>query len=171
MPLPPASRSGRHVVLTGQMGVGKSTLAEALASALGRPHADCDDDLSAAVGATAAAYADAHGVEALHAAEARVLLDRLAEDDPLVVSAAASVVESAACRAALGAGALVVWLDAEPLDVARRSSGAGHRRSLEREEVLSLDARRRPLYRSLADVTIAPGTPVDDAVAAVLAIS
>lgn len=154
------------------MGVGKSTLAEALAAVLERRHADCDEDLVSAVGVTAAAYADGHGVDALHAVEERVLLDRLAEDDSLVISAAASVVESAACRAALAAGALVVWLDAEPLDVAVRSSGADdHRRTLARDEVLALDARRRPLYRELADVTIAPATPVADAVAAVLAVS
>ena len=46
---------------------------------------------------------DRDGVDAMHALEARQLLDALAEPAPSVISAAASTVEVAECRAAMRA--------------------------------------------------------------------
>lgn len=157
----------RHVVFVGQMGVGKSTVGTALADELGRVHADCDEDLELATGATAADYAASHGLAALHEREAGVLVERLRERRGLVISAAASVVESPECRRRLGRRALVVWLDAPPLDVAARVGRGAHRRPLTDDEVVDLDARRRPLYGEVADLTVPPTVPIEELTAMV----
>lgn len=156
-----------HVVLVGQMGVGKSTVGAALADELGRVHADCDEDLELATGATAADYAARRGLAALHEREAGVLVERLRERRGLVISAAASVVESPECRRRLGLRAVVVWLDAPPLDVASRAGRGGHRRSLTDDEVVDLDLRRRPLYAEVADLTVPPSVPIAELTAMV----
>ena len=60
-----------HVVVTGLMGVGKSTVADAVAAALGRRHRDSDDDLHRLFTQTGAQLAADHGVEELHRLEGR----------------------------------------------------------------------------------------------------
>src|SRR5262249_45956694 len=86
-------REGRHVVLVGLMGSGKSTVGHALARRLGRPFVDNDEALEARSGRSARAIADADGADALHRLEAQALVDALARPEPAVVAMAASVVE------------------------------------------------------------------------------
>ncbi|MEQ8841103.1 MAG: shikimate kinase [Acidimicrobiales bacterium] len=150
-----------HVAIVGQMGVGKSTLGRALASALDRRHVDGDDELEAGTGRNATGILDELGLAALHEAEAEVFLARLAESEPLVISASASVIESPICRSAMAEHAVVVWIDGSPLDVAVRSAGAAHRRPLDDAEVMAIDTRRRPLYEAAADLVVDNDTGVD----------
>ena len=147
-----------HVVVVGPMAVGKSTVGRALAARLGRPFRDSDDDLAATRGLTGRALAEREGVDALHRWEAGHLLNALAGTQPVVVAAAASVVDDPAGLAALREP-FVVWLRA-PADVlARRmvrSAGADdHRRPLgDATAVAELDAQRADRFRSVADLTI-----------------
>jgi shikimate kinase len=160
------------------MAVGKSTVGRALATRLGRPFRDSDDDLAATRGLTGRALAERDGVQALHRWEAEHLLTTLAEVRPVVVAAAASVVDDAACRAALGEP-FVVWLRAPATVLARRmdsdASAHGHRRRLgDLDAVAELEARRADRFGAVADLTIdtvVDGTTTDpDAiVAAILA--
>jgi shikimate kinase/catechol 2,3-dioxygenase-like lactoylglutathione lyase family enzyme len=138
----------RHLVVVGPMAVGKTTLGEALAGWSGRPLRDSDADLVAARGITGRALAETEGVEALHLWEADHLRLSLADPTPSVIAAAASVVDAAACRAAL-AEPFVIALTA-PDDVrAARAAGSEFRR--EAKEPLP---DRTTAYREVADVEI-----------------
>jgi len=118
-----------HIVITGLMGSGKTTVGRALAARLGRAWHDSDRDIEADTGLTVRELRDREGVDAMHAREAAQLLDALAATEPSVISAAASVVDDARCREAMvQPGIAVVWLRAAP-DVlaARFASPDDHR--------------------------------------------
>jgi shikimate kinase len=162
------------VVVLGLMGAGKSTLASALARRWGRPLRDSDADLSARYGQTAARLAERRGPDGLHDLEAEHLLAALSAGPAPVVAAAASVIERAECRRALGAAA-VVWLDV-PIDaLAARQHRGTHRPAYAEDRAAMLremDARRRPLFAAAVSaagpgVVLRPGDgqPVAELVA------
>lgn len=162
----------RHVVVTGLMGIGKSTVATALATALGRAHRDSDRDLQRLFGRSGAQLADDHGVPELHRLEAAVLLGALAGPEPVVVSAAASVVEDRHCRRALRRTAVVIVLDAPITVVAERMASGSHRRPMPLAELDALAERRAPLFDQVADgrIDAEPG-PQEVSTAALSAVN
>lgn len=146
----------QRIALVGLMGSGKTTIGTPLAQLLGWNYRDNDRELFARFGATAAGLTARHGLDAAHAAEAAVLLDLLGEGDRAVITAAASTVESAACRRALRDQAFVVWLRADPDVLAARAS-IGSGRPWEHDVGAQLRAqakRRHPLLHELADLTV-----------------
>ena len=148
-----------HVVVTGLMGVGKSTVADAVAAGLGRGRRDSDDDLRRLFTRTGAEIAADHGVAVLHRLEAAVLLGALADDEPLVVSAAASVVDDPWCRQALAERAIVVVLTAPVEEIMRRAATGHHRRPLAVDDVADLAQRRQPHFAAVADLTVDASPP------------
>jgi shikimate kinase len=146
----------QRIALVGLMGSGKTTIGSPLAQLLGWHYRDNDRELFARFGATAAGLAGRDGLDAAHAAEAAVLLDLLAECDRTVITAAASTIESAACRRALSERAFVVWLRADPDTLAARAT-PGKGRPWEADIVAQLRAqaeRRHPLLHQIADLTV-----------------
>lgn len=143
-----------HIVIVGAMGSGKTTLATALSDSLGRELMDSDVSIEALTGRTGRQIAEEAGVDALHDLERRVLLDALASPFPVVVAAAASVIEDPAVRAILDE-TFTVWVTADAGILARRSGQGSHRRSVAPSEDL---ARRGPLFEQVADVVIDTGT-------------
>ncbi|MCB0960327.1 MAG: hypothetical protein KDB04_12520 [Acidimicrobiales bacterium] len=147
----------RHLVLVGPMGSGKSTIGAALAHRLGLPFRDNDAALEAETGLDAAHVQDQEGRAALHAAEAEVLLDHLRGPERSVIAAAASTVESPACRHELATRATVVWLDGDVDVLATRASSGRHRplaHGAVRQQLAASRARRARWYRALADVAV-----------------
>lgn len=147
--------SHRHLVLVGDMGVGKTSVGRLLAERLGRPLLDSDDYLAAG-GETGRELAERKGVAALHRVEAEHLLDALATEAPAVIAAAASVVDRESCLDALRSADLV-WLRADPDTAVQRMEHGSHRRDLgsaTREAVTGLAARRAARYEEVADLTI-----------------
>ena len=147
-----------HVVVVGSMAVGKSTVGRALAARLGRPFRDSDADLAATRGLTGRALAEREGVDALHRWEAQHLLAALAGREPAVVAAAASVVDDAACLAALR-DPFVVWLRAPASTLAQRMAGGSgtddHRRPVgDAAAVAALEAERAGRFGAVADLTV-----------------
>ena len=144
-----------HIVLLGLMGAGKTTTGAGLAEHLRIPFIDSDDVLRFSTGRNAAETADGDGVDALHAIEAETLLSCLGRHGSSVIAAAASVIESPRCRAAL-ADHICVWFDADAATLAARQKRAEHRRDLDdaEAELAALKRRRDPFYAALALVRI-----------------
>ncbi|MEO1064012.1 MAG: shikimate kinase [Actinomycetota bacterium] len=163
--------SGPHLVVLGLIAAGKSTVADRVAAELGRPVLDSDRQVEALTGRTGGAIAEAEGVAALHELEASVLLGALSLPEPVVISAAASTVESARCRAALERRATVVWLDLVPEEAHRRATAQTHRRTISLAALRKLAERRRPLFVALADLRLDATEPIDALVGAVLAVA
>ena len=141
------------------MGAGKSTVGRRLARRLGWPWRDSDTDIEAATGLTVRELRDRDGVDAMHALEARQLLDALAAPEPSVISAAASVVDEPACREGLsGPGVRVIWLRATPAVLTQRFASADrHRPDFGASPLAFLTeqaARREPLLASLHPIVV-----------------
>ena len=83
------------------MGAGKTTIGTRVAAALGRSFVDNDVALERNRGSSASELAAHEGVEALHRAEAAVLLDALQQPDAAVIAAAASTITDPDVRRAL----------------------------------------------------------------------
>jgi shikimate kinase len=161
---------GRHIVIVGHMGSGKTTLGRALAQALGRPLCDSDEALLRTEGITARELQERGGPLALHEFEATHLLRALGARRPAVICAAASTIDDPRCVAGLrAAGAEVIWLRASPTTLAAR-----HRRSRHRPPPVPVAVRRRREREfamldphTLDSGRMSPGELLDAALAAV----
>ncbi len=146
-----------RVVLVGMMGVGKSTVGKGLAERLGWRFCDSDDQVLAGTGRTIPEIFAEEGEEAFRAEETRVLAEALTGDEPVVVAAAGGVVLSAANRRLLAGSGVVVWLRAPPGVLARRVGDGSGRPLLDRDPeraLVALETVRRPLYESVATITL-----------------
>jgi shikimate kinase len=147
-----------HVVLVGLMGSGKTTVGNLVADRLGRELIDSDGRIETLTGRTVKEILAADGVEALRRHEADALFDALADGTPSVITAAAGVVLDAEHRRRLvAAGALVVWLDADPRSSALRALTGEHRPWLDDDPVGTLQHmhdERKPWYAEVASMTV-----------------
>ena len=145
---------GRHVVLIGFMGAGKTTFGRDVAGRLGREFLDLDRSIEERAGKTIPELFAERGEAAFRQIEEHAVRVALAVGEPLVISLGGGAVTSAGTRERLRS-ALVVLL-AVDLDDAwgrvRRS-----RRPLARDEgeFRRLYAEREPIYREVADVVCA----------------
>lgn len=166
-----SNESLRHIVVTGLMGVGKSTTASALASELRRVTPvdwllrDSDEDLEALFGVSGDVLTQRYGVDELHRMESAVLLGALAASEPTVISAAAWVVEDERCRTALERRARVVVLDLPLEHLPERIATGDHRREIDIEAMAILAQRRDPLFEQVADLRLSALQPTEELVA------
>ncbi|MGH1488152.1 MAG: shikimate kinase [Acidimicrobiales bacterium] len=159
---------GLHVVLTGLMGVGKSTTADVVAAKLGRPHRDSDRDIEALFGITGAQLAAERGVDELHLMESAVLLGALAASEPMVISAAGWVVEDPNCVAAMARRSTVVVLDASVDEIVNRAATGDHRRPIAPQDVAAIADRRAHLFDRVAGLRLDATEPTEQLVAAII---
>jgi shikimate kinase len=153
-----------HVVLIGMMGSGKSTLGRALSTRLGISYLDSDEEILRTQGIDARQLAEQVGVPFLHKIEADILLSALGSDPPVVVTAAASVIEEPNCRDRLRHNALVCWIDV-PIEVlAERVRVGPHRRPMSPAEIENALARRSPLFADISAIRVDGCLPVDELV-------
>ena len=153
-----------HLVILGAMGVGKSTTGRVIADRLGRALSDSDLDIERLFGISGGAIADRHGVENLHELERAALLGALACDEPLVITAGASVVEDELVREALGNRSVLVILEA-PLEVVLARQAAGvHRRPMDLAQLQALTDRRAGFVDSLDPLRVDAAVPTNDIV-------
>lgn len=146
------------IVLVGLMGSGKTTIGRALAERLGYRFIDNDAGIEAEHDATGRELADRLGVEELHRIEAEQLKNGLASfgSEPVVIAAAASVVDDAPSRSLLAAHT-VVWLHADPAYLANRLGAGGHRRHLGPEPHQQLAAQadlRSRHFEAVSGITV-----------------
>ncbi len=148
-----------HIVITGLMGVGKTTTAIELAQLLNLPWRDSDRDIQMLFGRTGGDIAATEGVDQLHRLESAMLLGALVSNDASIICAAASVVEDPMCVTALKNRANVVVLKASVDEIVARSSTGNHRRPIAPDDVAALAERRAPLFAAISDLTLDATTP------------
>ncbi len=160
----PAAPRARNVVLVGLRGSGKSTVGRVLASRLGRPFVDLDQEIVREAGATIAQIFAREGEGRFRELERHQLTLAL-ERDGLVVAAGGGVVLDARNRKLLRDRSDAVYLEA-PGDVlfdrmARTPASEAGRPSLTglplREEIEALERARAPHYREAARLTVDAG--------------
>lgn len=170
----PTEGSGRHLVLVGMMGSGKTSVGRRAAERLGRPFLDSDAHVEARTGRSVREIFESDGEAAFRRLEAEALDAALDAPDPAVIAAAGGVVLDADNRARLRGSATVVWLRADPEVLAARVGSSDHRPLLgdDPERVLQqMDRDRRHLYQEVADHVIDVGTrSVEEALETVLEV-
>jgi shikimate kinase len=149
---------GRHLVLVGMMGVGKTTVGRALAAHLGRPLHDSDEMIEARTGRTVREIWVTDGESTFRTLETDALRDSLEAADPSVIAAAGGVVLSPVNRELLAsADATVVWLRADVEVLADRVLSGGHRPLLDADHegtLRRMEQERAPLYQEIADAVV-----------------
>lgn len=148
-----------RLVLVGLPGVGKTTVATALAASWRITSLDTDDLVSAAIGGSPADYLRAEGERAFREHELAALRAAIAVD--AVVATGGGVVTTDEGRALLR-GELTVWLDC-PDDVLLERVRGGDRPLLGDEPAVALAAlraQRAPWYEEVASCRVdASGSP------------
>ncbi len=151
-----ASDPAPSVVLIGMMGSGKSTVGRALAGLTGWRYLD-NDELVGIVSGRRAEDIDADdGDVALHQVEADALRLALSMPRPLVVGAAAWVVEHQPSVELLRAQPAVIYLRAQPETLRSRiDQGSGRRRdATDLGWLRARAAEREAAYLALARIVI-----------------
>lgn len=151
-----ATWATRTVALVGLMGAGKSTVGRRLASKLGRPFVDSDDEIEKAAGLSVSDIFALHGEEEFRRVERKVL-QRLLDGPPQVLATGGGAYLNEVTRDLMRKHAITIWLNADLETLWKRVSRRNHRPLLRRpdaKEVLSnLFDERRPIYE-LADLTV-----------------
>ena len=139
------------------MGSGKSTVGRRLATQLGRPFVDADDELVRLSGLTVREWFADRGEAAFRQAEADLVDDLLSSPGPAVIAAGGGVVVTPGARAVLVEQARVVWLRAGAPFLVSRLRAKDHRPLLDDDPeaaVVRLMAERTALYDQVADLTV-----------------
>ncbi len=154
--------TGRHLILVGLPGVGKSTVGALVASALGRPFVDLDAVIVRRTGMPIARIFGELGESRFRELEREAMLEQL-RAAPAVLAPGGGWAAQPGNLVAARSGALVVWLTAAPEVTLRRAeqgvtrpllaggNGPGRRAAL---------AAERNSFYARADVTI--GNDRDD---------
>ena len=154
-----ANALGRHVVLVGFMGAGKTRLGREAAALLGRRFVDLDALIERRAGMPIPAIFARRGEPAFRRLEERAVATTLAERRPLLVALGGGAVGSPATRALLRSQ-LVVEIPIDPDTAWARASRS--RRPLARDEggFRALYETRAPLYREVADASASDATGI-----------
>ncbi|NQY96306.1 MAG: shikimate kinase [Henriciella sp.] len=151
-----AAWADRTVALVGLMGAGKSTVGRRLATKLGRPFIDSDDEIEKAAGLSVADIFALHGEEEFRRVEHKVL-ERLLSEPPQVLATGGGAYLNPHTREMMRKNAVTVWLNADLETLWKRVSRRNHRPLLRRPDakqvLASLFDERRPIYE-LADLTV-----------------
>ena len=149
---------GRHLVLVGLMGAGKTTVGRVLARRLDRELIDSDLRIEASTGRTVKQILADEGVDELRRHEGAALTDALGERTAAVIAAAGGVVLDAVHRDRLArSDTFVVWLDADPSSLGLRTLSREHRPWLDDDPAATLQRmydEREQLYREVADAIV-----------------
>lgn len=169
----PASASSvqRPIVLVGLMGVGKTTVGRRLATRLGLPFVDADEEIEAAAGMTVSEIFERFGEPYFRDGERRVIA-RLVDGNPKIIATGGGAFMNDETRALILERATTVWLKAD-LDVlverVRRRSTRPLLKGKDPRQVLGdLAKLRDPIY-ALAPIHVrSQPSPHDATVKAIL---
>jgi shikimate kinase len=157
----------RPIVLVGLMGAGKTKIGRRLATRLGLPFFDSDEEIEAAAGETIEEIFANRGEAAFRDGERRVIA-RLLQGPVQVLSTGGGAFMDPATRRIIAARGVSIWLRAG-LDVlfarvSRRSNRPLLKTPDPRAVLAELIERRYPIYAE-ADVTVDSGEGPPDATA------
>jgi len=153
-----------RIALAGLPGSGKSAVAAAVATRLGRRCIDLDDVIEANAGRSPASILHEDGEPAFRGLELAALRRLLAEDQPVVIACGGGVMTVEAARRELIEHACVVWLDAPDAVLVERIGDASARPLLGADpaaQLVRLRAQRTAAY-STAHVHLDATPTVDD---------
>ena len=141
--------SSRHIIITGFMGSGKTTVARALAHTLGRELVDLDQVIAEQEGRTAKEIIEQDGEDSFRQIETCILREVLERSLPGVVALGGGAWTLDRNRTLIDhAGGTTVWLDA-PFELCWErihTSGGGRPLASDEGQARLLYAERRPLY-------------------------
>ena len=150
------------IFLVGLMGAGKTTVGRALAQRCGLRFVDSDHEIERREGCTIAELFARDGEAAFRDREAAVI-DELTQLDGIVLATGGGAVLREASRAALHSRGSVVYLRANPDELANRTRHDRSRPLLQgvdaRARLRELFRARDPLYREVAHFVIDTGRP------------
>ncbi|MGV8939147.1 MAG: shikimate kinase [Allorhizobium sp.] len=146
----------RNLVFVGLMGAGKSAIGRMVATQLGLPFIDTDNEIERVSRMTISELFAAYGEEEFRALETRVM-KRLLRSGPRVISTGGGAFINAETRKQIERGGLSVWLKADLEVLWERVNKREHRPLLKTENpkktLEALLDKRAPIY-ALADLTI-----------------
>jgi len=155
--------TGRHVMLVGMMGAGKTTIGAECARRLARAFVDTDELIEATAGRTIAEIFSAEGEAGFRVMERAVVADVCASPVPLVIAVGGGAMLDPENRRLAGTKATVVWLRAGPRELAQRvaaqaAEAGGERPLLATADPVAMIERltslRADAYGAIADVVI-----------------
>ncbi len=139
----------KPIVLVGLMGVGKSTIGRRLASRLGLPFVDSDDEIEAAAGMSVGELFESYGEDTFRDGERRVIA-RLIDGEVKVIATGGGAFVQDETRALILDQAIAIWLNADIDILAERVSRRDTRplvRDADPKTVLAeLAAKRNRFY-------------------------
>lgn len=146
----------RTVVMVGLMGCGKSAIGKRLATKMGLPFVDADEEIERVAGMTISDIFAKYGEPHFRDRETKVIV-RLLGQGPQVLATGGGAFMSAETRAAIAAQGLSIWLKAD-LPVLMRRVGKRNTRPLLRTDdpeavMRRLMNERYPVYAE-ADITV-----------------
>ena len=144
---------GRHLVLVGFMGSGKSTLGRTTAERLNRPFLDIDKAIEERAEKSISDLFVERGEKGFRTIEEHAVRVALAAPEPGVIALGGGAVTSAATRALLKE-AFVVLCDVDVLLAWRRVRGTARPLAKSETEFRRLYEEREPIYREVADATV-----------------
>lgn len=163
----------RSIVLVGLMGAGKSTVGRRLATKLGLPFHDADQEIESAAGMAVQDIFSAYGEPYFREGERKVIA-RLLQEGPIVLATGGGAFMNEETRANIGQAGISIWLRADITVLMRRVRKRSNRPLLNNEDPEGTMRRlmdlRHPVY-ALADLTVEScEAPQDRVVAEVLRV-
>lgn len=146
-----ARRIDRPIVLVGMMGVGKSSVGKKLATVLGCPFVDADEEIEIAATMTIPEIFEAHGEAYFRDGERRVIARLIkdgAESGHSVIATGGGAFCNAETRALILDQAIAVWLDSDIDTLVERTSRKDNRPLLKQGDPRAILSRLREERRS-----------------------
>lgn len=147
---------GRHIVLIGLMGAGKTSVGRRLAACLNLPFTDADTEIEIAAGKTIPEIFADHGEEHFRQGECRVI-ERLLNDAQQVLATGGGAYMNELTRENIAKHGVCVWLRAELPLLMKRVSRRSNRPLLinadPEQTMKNLMAERHPVYAG-ADIVV-----------------